>query len=58
MLALFTNTDNFISRTITYHSYPENTRLCNLFNRDDCVFVRNNKIDVTLQGDGKVYVVS
>jgi alpha-amylase len=57
VLAMFTNTDNFIARTITYHSYKENTKLCNLFKRDDCVYVRNNRIDVTLQGDSKVLVV-
>ena len=57
VLGLFTNTDKFISRTITYHSFKENTKLCNVFNRDDCVYVRNNKIDVTLQADSKVYMV-
>ncbi len=59
MLALFTNTDNYLKRSITYHSYIEGTKLCNIFNiSGDCVYVRNGKIDITIQGDMKVYVVA
>ena len=57
MLALFTNSDNFLQRTITYHSFPEGTKLCNIFDPSgDCVYVRNGQIAITLMGDMKVYV--
>jgi alpha-amylase len=60
ILALFTNTDNDIYRTITYHSYPENTKLCNIFDKNgDCIYVRNGKIDIRLgSGFMKAYIVS
>ena len=58
MLALFTNTDNQIWRTISYENYNEGTKLCNIFNMNDCVFARNGKIDISLAGDMKVYVVT
>jgi len=40
ILALFTNTKNDVYRTITYHQYSENSKLCNIFNSGDCVYVR------------------
>lgn len=58
ILALFTNTDNYIQKTITYHSYSEGNKLCNLFDISDCVYVKNNKIDVSLNGEPKVYVLA
>ena len=55
ILALFTNTDDEIYRTIDYHSYTEGTKL---FNSGDCVNVSGGKINLTLHGDVKVYVVT
>lgn len=45
--------------TISYHGYHEGTRLCNAFNANDCVTVKNNAINVKME-DGKVklYTVS
>jgi alpha-amylase len=59
ILALFTNTDNFLQRTITYHSFSEGTKLCNIFDLSgDCVYVRNGQIPITIMGEMKVYLVS
>jgi alpha-amylase len=56
VLCLFTNTENYKERTLTYHPYKEGTKLCNLFNGQECIRVQNKKIKVTLGGDYKVYV--
>jgi alpha-amylase len=59
ILALFTNTDNFLQRTITYHSFSEGTKLCNILDMSgDCVYVRNGQIPITITGEMKVYLVS
>jgi alpha-amylase len=58
MLALFSNVDKVVSRTITYHSYAENTKLCNLFDSSDCIYVKSNKIQVNMYSDFKVYFIS
>jgi alpha-amylase len=58
ILALFTNTNDYLTRTITYHSYPEGTKLCNAFNMSECIYVKNNQINITIKGDPKVYIVT
>lgn len=59
ILALFTNTNNDVYRTITYHQFIENSKLCNLFNSQDCVYVRSGKIEVKLsQGEMKAYILN
>lgn len=57
ILILLTNTDAIIERTITYHSFAEHTKLCNLFDPNDCVKVQDMKIIVRLKSDFKVYIV-
>jgi len=53
----FTNTQNSLSRTITYHPYSEGTVLCNAFNpTSDCVTVENNQFIIELMtGEVKLY---
>jgi alpha-amylase len=58
VLALFTNTDDIISRTITSHSFTEGSKLCNALDKNDCIFVNLGKINVTLNGEPKVYLLS
>jgi alpha-amylase len=58
ILCLFTNTSDYLIRTITYHPFSENDKLCNLFDISECVYVRNNQIQVKLGGDFKVYILS
>ena len=58
LLALFTNTDNYIVTTITYHSYPEGAKLCNVLDTGDCVYVSGGKINVSINGEPKVYVLT
>lgn len=57
ILALFTNSDTFLNRSITYHSFSEGTKLCNIFDMTgDCIYVTGGKIDITIMGDMKVYI--
>ena len=57
VLALFTNTDDTIYITITYQSFTEGSKLCNSLDMNDCVYVNSGKINVTLSGEPKVYVL-
>jgi alpha-amylase len=46
---------NQIIRNITYHPYPNGTKLCNLFFPTDCVSVTNNSFQVYLNnGETKI----
>lgn len=62
VLAVFTNSDNWFSRDITYHSFKEGTQLCNQvsnseeFLYSDCVYVSGGKITINMRGAPKVYV--
>ena len=57
VFAVFTNSNNSITRTITYHPFNENDRLCNYYNMSDCIYVRNKSLDVTLiNGEFKVFI--
>jgi hypothetical protein len=59
ILALFTNSDNFLRRTIFDHAFSEGTKLCNIFNiSDDCIIVKNAQMDVTIAGNVKIYIIS
>lgn len=43
-------------RSITYHPYPNGTKLCNVFQCGDCVTVQNAAFSVTLvSGYPKIY---
>lgn len=51
-----TNSNNPVSETITYDSYTDGTKLCNIFDSSDCVVVQNKKFTVTISdGLPKVY---
>jgi alpha-amylase len=56
ILCLFTNTQDYIIRDITYHDYKDGQQLCNMFNKEECVQVKNGKIRITMGGDFKVYI--
>jgi alpha-amylase len=57
VLALFTNSDMILERTIIFHDFKENTKLCDLINPWDCVYVKNKRIDVELKSEFKIYIV-
>ena len=44
------------NRKITYHEFKEGTKLCNIFNKNDCVKVTSGTIDINMGKDPKVYV--
>lgn len=56
IFAAFTNRDFDINKTITYHPYPNGSRLCNIFDNKDVVTVNNNQFNISLRGGNfKVY---
>ena len=55
ILTCFTNTKG-IKRTITYHSFEEGDKLCNVLNESDCVSVSGGKINIEMSDYPKVYV--
>ena len=42
--------------TLTKHGFEENDKLCNEINRNECVDVKDNKIEVTMDGEPKIFV--
>lgn len=50
-------TSQDVSRTITYHSYPKGTRICNIFYSDDsdCIIVDESFDIYLMSGESKVY---
>lgn len=58
IFAAFTNQEYDFSRPITYHPYPNGTKLCNIFNNNDVLFVNNNQFQVYMSGGNfKIYQV-
>jgi len=55
ILACFTNT-NSLTRYITYHSFKDGDKLCNVLYYDDCVTVSGGTITVLMGDYPKVYV--
>ena len=55
VLACFTNT-NGIQRSITYHSFNEGDKLCNILSDNDCVSVSGGSININMGALPKVYV--
>lgn len=53
----FTNSLDSESRTISSHSYPEGTLLCNIFNNNDCTQVQNDEFSVVLN-NGEVKILT
>lgn len=52
----FTNSLESQARTISSHSYPEGTVLCNIFNSDDCTKVQGDEFSVELNnGEVKIF---
>ena len=45
------------SRKITYHEFKEGSKLCNIFDKKDCVVVTGRSINVNMGRDPKVYVL-
>ena len=41
--------------TLTEHGFKENDKLCNELNRNECVNVKDNKIEVNMEGEPKIY---
>ena len=56
ILACFTNS-NRQKRTITYHNFKERDKLCNILVSDDCIFVKNNKINIIMGKYPRIYVL-
>ena len=55
ILACFSNT-NSLTRTITYHSFSEGDKLCNVLYDGDCVTVSGGSINIVMGDYPKVYV--
>ena len=55
ILACFSNSKDF-SRTITYHSFSDGDKLCNVLYDNDCVTVSGGSIDIYMGDYPKVYV--
>jgi len=56
VFAAFTNVDYNFSRSITYHPYPNGTRLCNIFDDNDQINVNNNQFNISMgAGNFKIY---
>ena len=55
ILACFTNT-NSLTRYITYHSFKDGDKLCNVLYYDDCVTVSGGTITILMGDYPKVYV--
>ena len=47
---------NKLERTITYHEFNEGDKLCNKLVKDDCIFVINGEIKITMEGEPKIFV--
>ena len=45
------------NRKITYHGFKNGNKLCNIFKKNDCVFVTNGAININMDTDPKVYVL-
>ena len=56
VLACFTNS-NDVRRTITYHSFKEGDKLCDILRSNDCVSVYNGRIEIVMGKYPKVYVL-
>ena len=52
----FTNTDNNLTRNITYHPYANNETLCNIYDQNDCFTVQNGNFNINMNGHFKIYV--
>ena len=55
VLACFSNADYF-TRTITYHSFKDGDKLCNVLYDGDCVTVSGGNINIEMGDYPKVYV--
>jgi len=55
----FTNSHDYQTRSISFHPYEEDTLLCNIFHKGDCVQVKNGQFPVVLiNGEVKVFAPS
>ena len=45
-----------IQRKITYHYYSEGDKLCNKLKERDCVYVSGGAINISMDGEPKIYV--
>lgn len=57
LLACFTNKDYQVVRNLTYVEYPAGSKLCNIFDPNDCVYFKDGKINIVLNGRPKVYLL-
>ena len=55
VLACFSNT-SYLRRTITYHSFKDGDKLCNILYDNDCVTVSGGSIEIEIGDYPKVYV--
>ena len=45
-----------LDRVISYHSFNEGDKLCNKLKDEDCVIVKEGKINIHMDGEPKIYV--
>ena len=56
LIAISDGTPKETKITITKHGFQENDLLCDELNREDCVNVVNNRIEIIMKGEPKIYV--
>lgn len=57
VLIALTNQKNYVSGMIKKHPFKQGDKICNLFDKDDCIVVGNKDIRIHLMdGKSKIYV--
>ena len=56
LIAICDGTPDATSIILTNHGFEENVKLCNELDRNDCVTVTGNKINITMVGEPKIYI--
>ena len=56
LIAISDGTPSSTTITVTKHGFKENDSLCNELDRGDCIKVVNNKIEINMNGEPKIYV--
>lgn len=57
VLICTTNIDDLTNVIVKKHSYPEGTKLCNIYDTKDCVLVKKTGIEISMtNGLPKIYI--
>ena len=58
LIAISDGTPDSTTITVTKHDYKENDLLCNELDRSDCINVVDNKIQINMKGEPKIYILN